>query len=473
MVGSGSYTDSAPGHRRTQEVAPESAPVARRKHVPYGKNIVLFPCIENARQIVRSFQEKIRAWREADEDIVYRDLFNLAISPASLMLAWRRVAVNSGSSTPGVDERTVQTVLDSDHGEHGFLLDIYRQLKTGTYTPQPVRLVEIPKSSDPTQKRPLGIPVISDRVVQGALLNVLDPIFDPTFYDCSYGFRQNRSALNAVAATRKLLSPSGSDADVPSPFEFVIVGDVQDAFGSVDHELLLNLIRLHLRDKKLLDLIERFLAAKIFSEGLEIEPDVGLPQGAVLSPLLMNVMLHELDDHYCRWIQWPYEDTPHRAWARREWDRRKRLPVFVPFRYADDFRILCASTEEEAETEKLAMERFLDVELHLTLNMGKTKVQSLREPFDFLGYRFHARQPNRSDPGGCELSIPPEAITRKIKRLQEKIDLLQETLPDSEIFNRCQESVKGWRNYYNFASNRSTAFNQVEDWLIQEFVRRR
>lgn len=265
----------------------------------------------------------------------------------NLYTAWRRVRANKGAH--GLDRVTIWD-FEADWEKH--LNEIQRKLKQDRFEPQPVRRVYIPKPGDPSARRPLGVPVVADRVVQQALLQVLDPLFDAEMSERSFGFRKGRKAHHAIATVIR----DGKDG-----YRHVVDADVASFFDRLDHQVTMSRVRLRVGDGRVLRLIEAFLKAGVYEAGVVSVPQQGTPQGGVISPWLANLVLDDLDK--------ALESTGYRH-----------------VRYADDFVVLC-TTPEEAVQAKVFVEEVLG-QLKLSLHETKTRLTDFREGFDFLGFRF-------------------------------------------------------------------------------------
>jgi RNA-directed DNA polymerase len=275
-------------------------------------------------------------------DKVYREL--------NLFASARRVTGRKGAA--GVDRQSTDDFSDNDIVEIRRLSD---ELKSGTYRPKAVRRVQIPKPGS-NATRPLGIPTVRDRVVQTALVNVIEPIFDNEFHDRSFGFRRGRSCHDALRVVEDLL-----EAD----YVFVVDADLQSYFDTIPKDRLLTLVSEKISDRRVLELVKLFLNQSVLEELREWTPETGVPQGAVLSPLLSNLYLNELDH------------------------RMARLG-FEMVRYADDFVILCRS-QEQAESALEEVRQFVS-DAGLTLHPEKTHIVDSREQsFEFLGYSFRGK----------------------------------------------------------------------------------
>lgn len=278
-------------------------------------------------------------------------LIDKVYRPKVLQAAWRRVAANAGAA--GVDGQSVERFAA---GQDLYLRELEQALKSGTYEPRPIRRVEIPKG--PGQVRPLGIPTVKDRVVQTALKLVLEPIFEREFQDTSYGFRPGRGCKDALREVDRLLKEG---------YTHVVDADLKSYFDTIPHGRLLQRVAERVSDGRVLQLIEAYLKQDVV-RGLERwTPMGGTPQGAVISPLLANIYLHDLD----RLMQ----------------ERGYRM-----VRYADDFVVLCG-TAEEAQAALALVSQWVN-ENGLALNTDKTHVGDCRrqgQGFEFLGYRFEGR----------------------------------------------------------------------------------
>ncbi|MER7820889.1 reverse transcriptase domain-containing protein, partial [Streptomyces sp. NPDC096153] len=240
------------------------------------------------RQRVSEMQAKLHRWAAADEGRRFDDLFNFVHDPATLMVAFDRVAGNRGARSAGVDGLTAGDV-EVRIGVPGFLDDLRAQLKSGTFRPLPVREKEIPKPGDSGKVRRLGIPVIADRVVQAALKLVLEPIFEADFKPVSYGFRPRRRAQDAIAEIQHM----GTHG-----YRWVLDADIAACFDEIDHVALMGRVRARIKDKKVLALVKAFLKAGVLTELGEVkDTPAGTPQGGIISPLMANVALSMLDEH--------------------------------------------------------------------------------------------------------------------------------------------------------------------------------
>ena len=321
---------------------------------------------------------------------IFDSLMDVILSRENILLAYRNIKSNTGSFTPGTDKLKISDIgkLTADEVT-ARVCKIVKGGKNG-YTPRSVRRKEIPKPNGST--RPLGIPCIWDRLIQQCIKQVMEPICEARFSNSSYGFRPNRSVENAIAAVYRLMQRSG--------LSYVVEFDIKGFFDNVDHsKLIKQLWSLNIRDKELLFVIRRILKAPIFMpDGHTVHPTKGTPQGGIISPLLANVVLNELD----HWIESQWQCNPvtenysHRenasgspiqSHAYRAM-RNTNLKEMYIVRYADDFRIFCR-TKEQAERTMIAVMQWLKERLRLEISQEKTRVVDTRRSYsEFLGFKI-------------------------------------------------------------------------------------
>ena len=415
---------------------------------------------------ILDMQCKLYRWSLADPSKVFKDLFNVICDRRTLDYAWQRLARKAGSNTPGTDGVTRRKIERRPGGSVQFLEDIRKELRAGTYVPEPVRQRLIPKLGRPGQFRPLGIPTLKDRLVQLALKLVLEPIFEPDFYPTSFGFRPGRNTHDALATIQWQLhsTPAGR-----SSVRYVIEGDIKGCFDAIDHHLLMERIRLKIGDRKVLVLIRAFLKAGILVEGSLRNTVVGTPQGGVISPLLANIHLTAIDERYGRWTPRP-RDGKRRAVGQRIRDRKRGMPTFLIVRYADDFVVLVSGSEEDAQAERLALAQFLK-ELRMELSLEKTKITAVEEGFAFLGYRVVEAPAALSVRPVGKILIPIEKvqdIRNRIKVLTTRATTYQSL---ASLLKKLNPLIAGWRSYYRYAVGASREFNKLDWWLWQRLFR--
>ena len=421
---------------------------------------------------ILDMQRKLFRWSRNDPEKVFSDLFNLVCDRRTLMRAWNQLSKNQGSRTPGVDGVTRHRVEKRAGGVGGFLEEVRRELRSGTYQPQPVRQRLIPKPGKPGKFRPLGIPTLRDRLVQMALKIVLEPIFEADFYPTSYGFRRGRSTLDALAAVQRQLQPH---SDGESHVQWVIEGDIKGCFDNIDHHRLMERVRKRIQDRRVLRLIRAFLKADIMVEGNARHPVAGTPQGGIISPLLANIYLTAIEERYRRWITTPRE-SPDNAQRRRASDRKRGRPTFYLVRYADDFVILVVGTREDAEAEKAALSAYIRDELRMELSLEKTLVTEAEKGFEFLGYRVIKERAVLTGKMVGKLRIPKGKLQLVRDRLKAMTSRSTTGMTLEVLLKKINPIVMGWHNYYRYATGAYKDFRLLDWWLwhrIRLWLRKR
>jgi RNA-directed DNA polymerase len=397
--------------------------------------------IDAARRLQRALYRAAKASSTRRFHALYDKVYREDI----LARAWKDVQANGGAA--GVDGQTIKDIERS--GVEGFLMTLGTELREGRYQPRPVRRVLIPKADG--KQRPLGIPTVRDRVVQAAAKVVLEPIFEADFRDSSYGFRPKRSAHQAVEQVRQGVNRGGG---------WVVDADIEAFFDRIDHAKLMELMAKRISDRRMLKLLRQWLEAGVL-EGGELSPtDQGVPQGSVISPLLANVVLHELD----------------RLWE----DHCHQLGQLV--RYADDFVIL--SRTEDAAREGLRRVGLILARLGLTLHPDKTQVVDVRDGrvgFDFLGFH-HRKVESWRWRGKRYLQAWPS--TRARQRVRAQINTITApryrlTEPIRQIVEELNQVLRGWGAYFR-ARNAAQVFRYMDEYVrerlslfLQKKARRR
>ncbi|WP_214111412.1 group II intron reverse transcriptase/maturase [Acrocarpospora catenulata] len=389
------------------------------------------------RRRVSEMQAKLHRWAVADPGRRFEDLFNLVHDPATLLMAFDRVAGNQGARTPGVDGLTVAHV-ERIIGVPGFLDDLRDQLKAGTFRPLPVRERVIPKPGGAGKVRRLGIPTVADRVVQAALKLVLEPIFEADFVPVSYGFRPGRRAQDAIAEIHYFGTRG---------YRWVLDADIEAAFDNVAHTAVMDRVRLRVKDKRVLRLVKAFLKAGILTElGQHKDSRTGTPQGGILSPLLFNVVMSVLDEHLHRpWKDGGAMSTP----VQRAQRRRKAQANWRLVRYADDFVVLVFGQRGDAHALREQIAEVL-APLGLRLSPAKTRIVHLSEAIDFLGFRLQWRRKRGSHQWYVYTLISPQAI----RAVKTKVRALTPRISQQElgsILRRLNWTLYGWAIYFKHA----------------------
>jgi len=453
---------------------------------PLGKAV--YAASQLDRSWLQSEQRKLYARSEAQPDYRFHKLWGLVTDRRNLRVAVARVARNRGHRTAGVDGVTVRNVIRQ--GVETFVEQVRTQLRSGSYRPSPVRRVNIPKAGQPGVYRPLGIPTVTDRVVQAAVKNIIEPIFEADFQPVSYGFRPGKSVHGAVEHLKRLLRPT--KADRRPAYQWAVEGDIKGCFDNIDHHALMVRIRRRIGDAKVSRLVLAFLKAGVLSEKQFSRTQSGTPQGGILSPLLANIALSVIEDRYTR-TTWPRHGRvlvtepaviQERAVANRRRDRNKGLVVCVPIRYADDFIVLVGvprgtdvqRAREAAYQEKEQLARLLRDELSLELSERKTLVTPVTQPMRFLGHHIRVRRhPSRGKMVSTAV-IPKQSS----QRLRERIKaLFRRNTLGSTLATRLRllnPLLSGWGNFYRHAWGASIVFNGIDHyvwWTIYRWLRKK
>ena len=411
-----------------------------------------WPSFARAYVAVRRMQTKLHGWAATDGGRRFDDLYNLVCDPAFLTLAWERVAQNKGARTPGVDRATVAWV-SSGMGVEAFLRDVRDQLRSRTFQPVPVRQVMIPKASGKLRK--LGIPTVADRVVQAALKLVLEPIFEADFQSCSYGFRPNRRAQDAIAEIHHFTSKR---------YEWVLEADIEACFDMIDHTALMDRLRCRIGDKRVLALVKAFLKSGVLTTVGTTEGTVtGTPQGGILSPLLANIALSVLDDEFAR--RWTQEMGTANQRNRRRYHGEATYRLI---RYADDFVIVVKG--ERADADQLREEvAVVLVPMGLRLSPDKTRVVHIDDGFDFLG--FHIRRMRKRGSHKSFVYTKPStkaiaSIKARVKAMTYRATLHRDT---GYLMAYLGRVLRGWANYFRHAVAKR-AFNAVDSYTWERIT---
>src|SRR5436190_3780769 len=364
----------------------------------------------------------------------------------TLEAAWRAVQRNDGA--PGVDRVSIEQIAASPESEAVFLAELQRSLQEHTYRTQPVRRVYIKKQNG--KLRPLGIPAVRDRVVQAAVLLILEPIFEADFEDCSYGFRPGRSAHQALRAIHQHLKEG---------YHTVYDADLADYFESIPHDKLIACVRMRVVDGPVIGLIGQWLNAPVVEPPKDKgqPPTIrrnskGTPQGGVLSPLLANIYLHWFDRVF------------HRADGPAQWAKAKLV------RYADDFVVLARDISPQLQC---FIEGKLEGWLGLQLNRDKTRILNVQLPgqsLDFLGYTFRYDR-DRLGRAKRYWNLTPscKAMTRERAVLREKLSLRRSHVPLLDLIAELNRHLRGWARYYSLGYPRK-AMRDINAYVLRRLA---
>lgn len=398
-----------------------------------------------------------KLYKESREGKNFENLMDLILSESNILLAYRNVKTNGGSLTPGTDGLNIDDIKKLEPQE---VIEKVRKILTNKrgYKPRAVRRKEIPKPNG--SMRPLGIPCIWDRLIQQCIKQVLEPICEAKFSNNSFGFRPSRSAENAIARVYRQLQMSN--------LHFVICFDIKGFFDNVDHKKLIQqLWTLGIRDKRVIWVVKQILKAPIqLPDGTVIYPEKGTPQGGIISPLLANVVLNELD----HWVegQWQFHPVTKTYKARiqrngqvtnghafRGLRETTNLKEMMIVRYADDFRIFCRN-KDDAEKVKIAVTLWLKERLHLDISEEKTCIVDARKKrFEFLGFSIGVTKKSPNSKYVINSHISKKALKTLSDKLIEQVKVFchyadsEQGAKEVTVYN---SMVMGLQNYYRIAT---------------------
>lgn len=402
-------------------------------------------------------------YADSEKGCHFRNLVELIKCPENIKLAYRNMRKNSGSKTAGTDKKTISDL--NKWTESALIAHVQRRLDW--YTPNAVRRVEIPKDNGKT--RPLGIPTIMDRLIQQCIMQVLEPICEAKFYKRSNGFRPNHSAENAIAQAERMIQNIGC--------HYVVDIDIKSFFDNVSHgKLLKQMWTMGIQDKKLLSIISVMLKAEVAGVGF---PEKGTPQGGIISPLLSNIVLNELD----WWIASQWEEMPakrnyvHRIYANGTPDKSSTIRVLRNYtnlkecyvvRYADDFKIFC---KKRSDAEKMfeATKKWLMDRLSLEVSPEKSKIVNLKRHYsEFLGFKMKVRIKGKCKNGKpryvIKACVKDKALLKIRKKSKDLIGSLRQTYDkhmEYKLIQKYNAYLIGIHNYYCIATHVNLDFQTI------------
>lgn len=387
-------------------------------------------------------------YKQSKDNKNFKNLMEIISLKENILLAYRNIKRNQGSKTEGVNKRNIVHLAEENPDK--FVEYFKKRLEN--FSPHSVKRVQIPKPNG--ESRPLGIPTIEDRILQQCIKQVLEPILEAKFHNSSYGFRPNRSAHHAIARAQHLMNQGG--------LHYVVDIDIKGFFDNINHnKLIKQLWSCGIRDKQLICIIKKMLKANICGIGI---PEKGSPQGGILSPLLSNLVLNELD----WWIssQWEtfnsnyeYSNKNKRVRALKN----TKLKEMYIVRYADDFKILCRN---HAHANKVyhATKQWLKERLNLEISEEKSKVTNLKKKYtEFLGFKLKVVKKPGSRRGYVSISdISDKAVNKIKKNLKENIKSIQLSREHKhKEVQRYNEKVIGYHNYYKVATRVNLTFSKI------------
>jgi RNA-directed DNA polymerase len=403
---------------------------------------------------VGEMQRKLSSKAERLPEHKFGDLYSLLCDKNWLRLAHDYVKQNVGSITAGCDGINMR-LFDEDLDDN--IQTLIEELKSESFEPFPVRRVYIPKANG--KLRPLGIPSIRDRIVQEALRMILEPIYEANFSQYSFGFRPNRRTMDAV----KCITWSTQER---KKFFWIIEGDISSYFDTINHRRLIKILRRRIKDEKIIRLVWKFLRAGVMEGRLFRDTKQGTPQGGIVSPLLANIYLNELDRYMKKYTSLPQQEKTRR--------RKQAKANFVYVRYADDFVVMCNGTRVQAEELKQELYNFLGEKLRLKLSKEKTRITHLNDGFRFLGFRIQRRL--GFDGMRTKTLIPKDAV----ERLRNKIKAATDPSTHQDSVNSkilaLNRIIGVWCRYYQYTARASSVFSRIGNeqfWMIGHWLGRK
>lgn len=414
-----------------------------------------------------------KLYAESKNNCCFRHLMQYVASEDNIKLAYRNIKKNKGSKTAGADGKTIEDL--NKWSISNLISHIQKRLKW--YQPNKIRRVEIPKDNGKT--RPLGIPTIMDRLIQQCFLQILEPICEAKFFERSNGFRPNRSAENAIAQVYKMIQTQH--------LYYVVDVDIKSFFDNVNHgKLLKQMWTMGIQDKQLLKIISLMLKAEVAGIGF---PEKGTPQGGIISPLLSNIVLNELD----WWVTSQWETLPTRKiYKGKELKtgtvdrsstyralRESNLKECYIVRYADDFKIFCRRRSAAVKMFE-AVKLWLKERLGLEISPDKSKIVNLKKSYsEFLGFKITATTKGKDNKGKLKYVVKSiltdKAICKIKKKASQTVKLIEKPINDKEEFKHItfyNSYVIGVHNYYRYATHVRKVFDKIAFQISRKFYAR-
>lgn len=391
----------------------------------------------NTIEKVRQLQRKLYLAAKLNNKRRFHALYDKVHRKDVLLEAWKRVKTNGGVG--GIDRVNIADV--EEYGVDKFLQEIQQELINGKYHPRPVRRTFIPKGNG--EERPLGIPIIKDRVVQMAVKLIIEPLFEANFLECSYGFRPKRNAHQALDRIRK---------DTAKKSWWIVDADIKGYFDNINHHKLMLMVEQRISDRRILKMIGKWLKVGVMENGKYTKSELGSPQGGVISPLLANIYLHYFD------LKWELH--------------HKHLGKLI--RYCDDFVIICRTSKEAGHALKVV--KSIMQRLELEIHPGKTKLVNMwdgKEGFDFLGFH-HRRKVSKTLKGqqfGETHQIPSKKAMQKMRDNIKSAFAKRSTLflDIQKMIGIINPKIIGMRNYYGL-ENAKSQLSKIDWYIAKKFT---
>ena len=422
--------------------------------------------------IISEMQSKLAIWSSEDAERKFDRLLRIMTNRSWLQEAARVTLSSKGARTPGIDGINKQTI---ERDLQSQLESIRSELLAGCYQPQPARRVYIPKANG--KQRPLGIPTLRDRIVQRAMLMVMEPIWESDFHRLSYGFRPSRSVHHAIRTVKLQLQDSTETSG-----RWVIEGDLSSYFDTVHHRLLMKCVRRRIRDVRFLNLLWQFIKAGHVDKGLFRASSEGVPQGGVISPLLSNIMLNEFD----QWLEaqylskkarkdrWYWNDSIKRQRPIALHEKRQWKPALAYCRYADDFVVIIKGNKAQVQAIREECRCFLEDYLKLTLNMDKTHITHVNDGFIFLGHRII----RKCGPKGTMrpvTNIPKDKFRQFAHKLVKELSG-NYSVNKIDMVESLNRKLAGWAQFYQFADYTAVSYGKLDQiifWKLAKWLARK
>lgn len=405
---------------------------------------------------IRAFQHSLAVKAAEQPDHRFEHLYRYLSREDWLQVALERVLRNTGARTAGIDGMTKKD-LETETKQRELIRLLHTQLRDGSYRPSPVKRVYIPKPGK-DEKRPLGIPTLTDRIVQESVRMAMEPIWESKFLRCSHGFRPGHRTMDCIWTCYR-------NVNATLKYFWVIEGDIRKCFDRVNHDILLGLIGKGINDPRLMNLCAGILNAGVMEDGLVGPSLEGTPQGGIVSPLWTNIYLNEFD----QWHWNKYTGIPKLEKKKRRYYQEGNA---IMTRYADDFIVLTNADHEQAEKMKDEIAEWFTTHLALELNLEKTKLTHATEGWEFLGFHLEYR-PERANREAAWLQVVPsqKSIHRVRDKIRELTSYRGRNIPEPELFMLINAIIRGWANYYRFV-NSAKIFAGLDWWLNDRVIRR-